>query len=197
MTQGVLLEDKPPIDKCDCTGVPYGSPWSQHICHNPLLGPNILPWKFPLLSFVSNYDRFGKLTPGDFLKKWGQEKTDDKTGYPVWRWKYPDFDGFHLDFEGKPMRAPMRLERGFRIDRFGSPSGRFVAAADASFNQRALPPDVLNPASDAREPQEVPWNYHIYEVLERLWVMGGPVAPAFEQPGLVRDCISATFDYTF
>lgn len=142
-----------------------------------------------MLSFVSNYDRFGRLTPGKFLKKWGREELD-KNNYTVWRWNYPMFDGFHLDFDGRPMRAPMLLEPGFKIDRFGSPRGRFVAAADAPFNQRALPPDTLNPSSDVREPQEFPWNYHVYEVQQRLWVMGGPVAPAFEQPGLVCDSVS-------
>lgn len=140
-----------------------------------------------MLSFVSNYDRFGRLSPGAFLKKWGRDEIDHKTGYTVWRWNYPEYDGFHLDFDGKPMRAPMRLEKGFKIDRFGSDSGRFVAAADASFNQRALPPSTLNVNQDPLQPQDFPWNYHVYEVQQRLWVMGGPVAPAFEQPGLVCD----------
>lgn len=174
-----------PHDFCDCTGITKTTVNTTfHICHNASLGPQTLPWRFPMLSFVSNYDRFGALTPIEFLSKWGfYNATVGK-----WRWKYPAFDGFHLDAKGDPIRAFMTLRKGLKVDRFGAETGSFIAAADSPFNQRALPPDALNVCPDPNDcrPKDHPWNYHIYEVLQDFQVIGGPIAPAFEQDGLVR-----------
>lgn len=82
----------------------------------------------------------------------------------------------------------MKLEKGFKVDRFGEETGSFMAAADASFNQRSLPPDALNVCPDPNrpcKPKDHPWSYHVYEVVREFVVMGGPIAPAFEQPGMV------------
>ena len=103
---------------CDCTntndtGKATGAPY---ICRDPRLGPKKLPRRFPLLSFVSDYDRFGGLTPGAFLARW----TDPKGGWFV----YPPQNGFQLDEQGKPILGNMTLEVGAKVDRFGSEYGK-------------------------------------------------------------------------
>lgn len=55
-----------------------------------------------------------------------------------------------------------------------------MAAADAPYNQRALPPNSLDHSADGLSP----YNYHIYKVIKPLIVEGGPVTPWFGQPGL-------------
>lgn len=103
-------------------------------------------------------------------------------------WNYPPEDGFQLDHQNQPIKGIMSLEKGFRVDRFGDESGHFVSAADSPYAQRALPPSNLNVCPDPKkkcEPKDHPWAYHVYEVLQPFYVIGGPVAPAFEQPGLV------------
>lgn len=101
---------------CNCTGTnntgPAGKPY---ICRDPRLGPRLLPKKFPLLSFVSDYDRFGGQRPGQFLDRW----TDPKTGWYV----YPPKNGFCLDQSGEPIVGNMTLEVGTKVDRFGSEYG--------------------------------------------------------------------------
>ena len=67
---------------------------------------------------MSDYDRFGGRTPGDFLAKW----TDTKTGY----FNYPPQDGFQLDVDGKPIKGKMMLAVGTEVDRFGSEYGKNV-----------------------------------------------------------------------
>lgn len=122
----------------------------------------------------------GDLTPREFLDKW----RDPKTGF----WIYPPHDGFQLDTDGKPIKGNMTLKKGFKVDRFGYERGRYVSAADAPFAQRALPPDALNICTDTSKicnPKDQPWAYHVYEVMRDFEVVGGPIAPAFEQPGLV------------
>ena len=61
------------------------------------------------------------------------------------------------------------------------PKGSYITAADAPYAQRALPPSNLDTQQDA---PDYPYNYHIYTVLKRLDVLGGPIAPWFDQPGL-------------
>lgn len=103
---------------CDCsntndTGKTTGYPY---ICRDPRLGPKKLPRRFPLLSFVTDYDRFGGLTPGQFLAKW----TDPASGWFV----YPPQNGFQLDdASGKPILGNMTLQAGAKVDRFGSEYG--------------------------------------------------------------------------
>ena len=76
----------------------------------------------------------------------------------------------------------MTLKPGTLVDRFGGVSGNFVAPAGSPYDQRALPPANLNWA--AGNGSQVPYNYHVYEVQKPVVVVGGPVAPWFEQPGL-------------
>lgn len=101
---------------CDCTGTKNaGQTGWPYICHDSRLGPRCLPRKYPLLSLVSDYDRFGSLTPGQFLAKW----TDPKSG----RFTYPPHEGFSLDVWGEPILGNMTLKVGTKVDRFGGENG--------------------------------------------------------------------------
>ncbi|KAL8678052.1 MAG: hypothetical protein Q9186_005583, partial [Xanthomendoza sp. 1 TL-2023] len=162
-----------PLDTCDCTGTNNTGPQGvAYICRDPRLGPAHVPKEFPLLSIVSDYDRFGGLTPGDFLKRWTDEQG---------RYVYPPQNGFHLDQDGRAIVGNMTLRRGVKVDRFGSEYGTYISAADAPYSQRALPPSNLdNPPST----HDYPYNYHIYNVIRSFEVEGGPIAPWFGQPGL-------------
>ncbi len=103
------------LDTCDCTGTnDTGNQGVKYICHDPRLGPARLPKTFPLLSFVSDYDRFGGQTPGNFLKRW-----TDANGYYV----YPPQNGFQLNVAGQPILGNMTLLNGTKVDRFGSEYG--------------------------------------------------------------------------
>ncbi|KAL8670853.1 MAG: hypothetical protein Q9168_004632 [Polycauliona sp. 1 TL-2023] len=59
-------------------------------------------------------------------------------------------------------------------------TGAYLGAADAPFDQRALPPNALT--TDPNFP-DYPYNYHIYTVMESFEVVAGPIAPWFGQPG--------------
>ncbi|KAK5991829.1 hypothetical protein PT974_05215 [Cladobotryum mycophilum] len=158
---------------CNCTGtVNGGSDSSAYICNDSRLGPQVLPHNLPLGSFLSSYDRFGGLTPGEFLKKW----TDGKGNFV-----YPPQNGFQLDVNGNAINGTMHLEVGTLVDRFGSEYGSFISAASAPYSQRALPPSNLDTNPSA---PDFPYNYHIYRVLKSFPVVGGPIAPWFGQPGL-------------
>ena len=110
----------PTPTKCDCTGTnDTGPSGSAYVCNDPRLGPLQLPTVFPLLSFVSDYDRFGGHTPGDFLAKW----TDPETGF----YNYPPENGFQLDVDKKPIKGNMVLLPGTEVDRFGSEYGRYLS----------------------------------------------------------------------
>lgn len=114
-----LISPQPPLlnalDTCNCNGTNNtGSSGASYICNDPRLGPTLLPKTFPLLSFVSDYDRFGGQTPGDFLKHW-----TDEDGYYV----YPPQNGFQLNDAGQPILGNMTLQTGTKVDRFGSEYG--------------------------------------------------------------------------
>ncbi|CAM6122119.1 unnamed protein product [Calypogeia fissa] len=158
---------------CNCSGtVNGGVNATQYICGDFRLGPKVLPRRLPLDTFVSNYDRFGGLTPGEFLKKW----TDANGDYV-----YPEQNGFQLNTAGAAINGTMVLQVGALVDRFGSEYGEFMSAADAPYTQRALPPSNLDTSASA---PDYPYNYHIYQVIKPLTVVGGPIAPWFGQPGL-------------
>ena len=74
----------------------------------------------------------------------------------------------------------MDLLTCFRDKRLKSSLGTYVSAADAPYDQRALPPVNLN----TPEGGDYPYNYHVYTVVKPLIVEGGPIAPWFGQPGL-------------
>ena len=78
---------------------------------------------------------------------------------------FPQRDGFI----GKPKNIVLRP--GTVIDRFGQPSGNFLAPADSSYMGRAVPYDRL----------KMP--YYRYQVVKPLHVQAGKAAPWFDQPG--------------
>lgn len=196
---------QPETIRCDCSGTnDTGKIGKPYICRDPRLGPKILPRRFPLLSFVSDYDRFGGETPAEFLQRW-----TDAQGF----YRYPPHNGFQLNTAGEPILGNLTLQVGSKVDRFGSeygsiyplhpplllfllrlllqhsiyipPShpqqGTYVSAADAPYSQRALPPSNLDTNPDT---PDYPYGYHVYEVVKPLEVEGGPIAPWFGQPGL-------------
>ena len=63
---------------------------------------------------MSDYDRFGGQTPGNFLKRW----TDNDGNYV-----YPPQNGFQLNEAGQPILGNMTLLNGTKVDRFGSEYG--------------------------------------------------------------------------
>jgi hypothetical protein len=81
------------------------------------------------------------------------------------RYSFPQRDGF----AGRPKAIVLRA--GTVIDRFGQPTGNFLAPADASYMGRAVPYDRL----------KMP--YYRYEVVKPLRVQAGKAAPWFDQPG--------------
>jgi len=81
------------------------------------------------------------------------------------RYWFPQRDGF----AGRPKAVVLRA--GTVIDRFGQPTGNFLAPADASYMGRAVPYDRL----------KMP--YYRYEVVKPLRVQAGKAAPWFDQPG--------------
>ena len=110
-------EQRPQV--CDCSGAKIqdgGKNSSTFICRDGRLGPKILPRKLPLGTLVSSYDRFGGLTPEQFLEKW--TGSDGK-------FVYPPQNGFQLDTNGKPISSIMIIPKGSLVDRFGSEYGKF------------------------------------------------------------------------
>ncbi|KAF5000535.1 hypothetical protein FGRMN_1702 [Fusarium graminum] len=158
---------------CDCSGTRDGGRSSKaYICRDARLGPTKLPKKLPLSTFVESYNRFGGLTPIQFLQTW----TDEKGNY-----KYPPQNGFQIDEHGNAINGSMVLQVGTLVDRFGSEYGSFISAAAAPYSRRALPPSNLDTNPDT---PDFPYNYHVYRVIKPLTVIGGPIAPWFGQPGL-------------
>ncbi|MCC3767704.1 TNT domain-containing protein [Streptomyces sp. UNOC14_S4] len=140
-------------------------------CANPfqnnwLLGAADLPAKAPLGPLLKNWTRTGKGAPAPevFLKEWRTADGKD--------WKWPGNDGF----EGKKEVALVKA--GTRMDRFGQPTGTFLAPTDASYGARAIPPSNLR-----TYPGGVTCNYHVYTVKKQFGVYKGAIAPWFGQPG--------------
>lgn len=103
---------------CDCSGTRDGGRSSKaYICRDARLGPTKLPRKLPLSTFVESYNRFGGLTPIQFLQTW----TDEKGSY-----KYPPQNGFQLDEHGNAINGSMVLPVGALVDRFGSEYGKAI-----------------------------------------------------------------------
>ncbi|MFC5720452.1 TNT domain-containing protein [Streptomyces gamaensis] len=139
---------------------------------NPLLGPetNTLPKaeEKPVGPLLVGYQRTGKLSSADFLKKYEE---------PGKGWKYPPNDGFATK-GGKIDKNETTLKAGQLLDRFGGEGGTFLAPAGAKYGARALPPNNLN----TQDPKS-PCNYHTYKVLKPFKVWQGGIAPWFEQAG--------------
>lgn len=164
--------------KYDCTGTIAGDVQSsaQFICNDWRLGPKILPKYFPLSSELADYDRFGGLTPGDFLKQWW-----DSTGDGSYIFPGKTTNGFATDIKNNPISGVISLPAGTLLDRFGGETGSYLSSADTPYSQRSLPPSSLNYNKDY---PGFPYNYHVYRVKKDLEVTGGLIAPGFEQAGL-------------
>ncbi|KAF2116577.1 hypothetical protein BDV96DRAFT_491269, partial [Lophiotrema nucula] len=157
-----------------CAGTNYTED-TFFVCGDYRLGPIFLPTCSPLSSLVgedSTYHRFGGFCPGEFLAQWTNEAGE---------YFYPKADGFANNSQGLPIKGQLTLTPGMKIDRFGRPSGSFVAPAGSPYMQRALPP--INLDYDPNATMTIPYNYHIYTVVKPISVTGGPVTPWFSQPG--------------
>jgi hypothetical protein len=168
----------PGASRTACLGlVPPPYAYAAHapsVCGDWRFGPVRLPKTGILGGILSGYQRFGPLTPVEFLNTWWNPAADSGRG----DWKYPPDQGFAHDSNGHVLAAKVTLHPGDLVDRFGDEFGQYLAPAGAKFAQRALPPSSLN-TSDPR----YPYNYHLYRVKMDTVVCSGPQAPAFEQPG--------------
>ncbi|MEA2703333.1 MAG: hypothetical protein QOD63_1278, partial [Actinomycetota bacterium] len=120
------------------------------------------------------YDRFAGQTPAQFLATYWDPTANGGQG----GWRYPPANGFLIGPTGQPIELIVPLRPGQRIDRYGSEFGAFLAPAGLPYSRRSIPPQSLDntvlPAA---------CNYHLYQVAREFKVDGGPIAPAFGQPG--------------
>ncbi|WP_141579497.1 TNT domain-containing protein [Actinomadura sp. WMMA1423] len=168
--QGFAQAAKDAGGRAKVCGPPY-------VKRDPRLGPVRLPRSGYFGFLLRGYDRYGDLSPSQFLYQYWDE------GKVPPGWRYPPDDGFAhqlRDINSRPARFKTRLRSGQFIDRFGAETGRFLSPAGASFGSRALPPDSLNTRAD--DPEHL-CNYHVYRVVRPFSVDGGPAEPAFQQPG--------------
>ncbi|WP_405637985.1 TNT domain-containing protein [Streptomyces sp. NBC_00056] len=147
----------------------------DYFCADWRLGPNHLPTHGLVARTLHRYERLGHLTATQFLNRWWNPAADTGQG----DWRYPDADGYAKDSQGKPIAAELELHVGQKVDRFGNEAGRYLAPAGTKYGKRSIPPSSLNTA-DPRHP----YNYYLYKVTKDFKVCAGPIAPAFEQPGL-------------
>jgi hypothetical protein len=122
---------------------------------------------------LRTYERFGKLCPVDFLKKWAGS-TDSNDSY-----EYPPSNGYVMNDAGAAILGNTTLPVGQKLDRFGSEYGSFLAPLGAPYIERSLPPNNLNTFDG-----DYPYNYYVYQVTKSFEVGLGPIAPWFEQPGM-------------
>ncbi|MFE2992839.1 TNT domain-containing protein [Streptomyces sp. NPDC059262] len=154
--------------------IPY--PLRQdYFCADWRLGLNHLPTHGLVARTLHRYERLGHLTATQFLNRWWDPAADTGQG----DWRYPDADGYAKDSQGKPIAAELELHAGQKVDRFGNEAGRYLAPAGTKYGKRSIPPSSLN-TTDPRHP----YNYYLYKVTKDVKVCAGPIAPAFEQPGL-------------
>lgn len=141
---------------------------------DPRLGPAQLPTAGPVGQQLTRYDRFAGLSPEQFLSVYWDPTANGGLG----SWRYPPANGFLFGPNGQPIEQILPLRLGQRIDRYGSEFGAFLAPAGTPYSYRAIPPQSLdNKAVPAA------CNYHLYQVVREFRVDGGPIAPAFGQPG--------------
>lgn len=98
----------------------------------------------------------------DDLLNWRQKKWTNPDGSINW----PDHDGFS---EG--IKERITLQPGEVVDRYGNPTGSFVAPEGTPFVERSL-----FPGSETR-------TYNRYKVNKPVEVDAGTAAPWFDQPG--------------
>lgn len=138
------------------------------------LGPKDLAAEGSVGLELRNYDRFAGLTPQQFIATyWDPTANGGQGGY-----RFPPANGFLLNPSGQPVHATMTLRAGLELDRFGSEFGAFLAPAGSPYSSRALPPQSLDNATNPGG-----CNYNLYKVVHDFNVDGGPIAPAFGQPG--------------
>ncbi len=138
------------------------------------LGPRDLPTTGSVGLELTRYNRLAGLSPNDFIATyWDPTAFGGQGG-----WRYQPFNGFLVGPNGQPIEAPVPLRIGQQVDRYGSEFGAFLAPFGILYSQRAIPPQSLDNTS-------VPatCNYRAYRVLKEFRVDGGPIAPAFGQPG--------------
>jgi len=141
---------------------------------DPRLGPRDLASQGSVGLELRTYDRLAGLSPEQFIATYWDPTLVAGAG----GWRYPPFNGFLLGPTGEPIHATMTLRAGDRIDRFGSEFGAFLAPVASQYAQRALPPQSLD---NGAAPEGC--NYNLYRVIRDFAVDGGPIAPAFGQPG--------------
>ncbi|KAF7346618.1 DUF4237 domain-containing protein [Mycena sanguinolenta] len=165
---------------CNCDGVKPAQPNITFMCGEELLGPAALNKTPPTL--FAHYDQLGGLCPEEWLKKY----TETKNGTLVYR--YPDDDGFQISVDNNrtingtdltingtdlTINGTELLLPGMLVDRFGRPSGKYLAPAYTPVSQRALPPRTLNPGG----------TYNLYNVSKPFNVSSGTTAAGFGQSG--------------
>ncbi|MEA2716667.1 MAG: hypothetical protein QOI99_984 [Actinomycetota bacterium] len=141
---------------------------------DPRLGPRDLPSQGSVGIELTRYDRLAGLSPNEFLATYWDATANGGQG----GWRYPAFNGFLVGPDGEPVEAPIPLRVGQQVDRYGSEFGAFLAPYGILYSQRAIPPQSLD---NATAPGTC--NYRLYKVLKEFRVDGGPIAPAFGQPG--------------
>ncbi len=141
---------------------------------DPRLGPRDLPNAGSVGAELRSYDRFAGLTPEQFLAAYWEDSANGGQG----GWRFPPANGFFIGPNGQPVHKVMVLGVGSRVDRYGSEFGAFLAPTGLPYSRRALPPQSLDNAANPSG-----CNYSAYRVVRAFSVDGGPIAPAFGQPG--------------
>lgn len=164
-------QPQPPPSTSFCKpGTPPNAPQTtQFFDNNPNLGPAQLPTAQPVGPLLAGYQRFGGLTEQQWLADY--QGADGKL-------RYPPQNGFQLGPDGRPVSIKFELQAGYRIDRFGNPTGAFLSPVGTPYISRAIPPLNLN--TPANSPLA---NYRSYCVLKPFSVDAGPAAAWFAQPG--------------
>ncbi|MFD7629221.1 glycohydrolase toxin TNT-related protein [Streptomyces sp. NPDC059851] len=164
-------------EKARCLGLvpsPYPYAHTEFKCNDWRFGPAKLPKNGVLGAVLSDYQRFGGLTPVEFLNKWWDPTADNGLG----SYAYPNSDGFARDANGQVIATELTLRPGQLLDRFGAEFGSFLAPAGTKYGARSIPPTNLN----TQDPR-YPFDYHLYRVKKPTLVCAGPTLPWFEQPG--------------
>ncbi|MBK0035812.1 hemagglutinin repeat-containing protein [Erwinia sp. S43] len=104
----------------------------------------------------------GKLAVDEEAGYWSQY---DKYRRDPYNWNWPE----KLGFAGEPVKTTIPV--GTRLDRYGEPSGSFLAPKGTPYGERALAPGAKAE------------KYYEYEVVKPLPVIQGKIAPAFGEPG--------------
>ena len=156
------------------TGTPPNQCSADNFNGDARLGPRDLPSTGPVGLELTRYNRLAGLSPNDFIATyWDPTAFGGQGG-----WRYPPFNGFLVGPNGQPIEAPIPLRIGQQVDRYGSEFGAFLAPFGILYSQRAIPPQSLDNTTTPAT-----CNYRAYKVLKEFRVDGGPIAPAFGQPG--------------